>query len=210
LPFAKVKVNATLHRSVQANILLLDHDEIFWKSLTGVEKRLYLYLTKVFKTKLIYKRDVLELASQIPIQAKETKKKKQTLKDACNGLIVKGFSSLDEAKFVKGSDGRTDIIVFMRSGSILNKNQNWPSEKFKTNKGQYQIECLVEDILEVCGDEQSRPFYYKIARTVDDITIIRVLSEVKAVKNEGEIKTSPGKLFTFLIKKYTEEDKIAV
>ncbi len=205
LPFAKVKVNDTLCRSVKANLLLLDHDQIFWNSLTGVEKRLYLYLSKVLKTKAIYKREVLELASQIPIQAKEAKKRKQTLKDGCNGLIKKGFKLLSKVEFVKAADGVTDMIVFIRNGTPW---KGQIEKKGVRKKEQINIECLIEDILDVCGDEKSKPFYVKVARLLDERTIYRTISEVKAAKNEGEIKKSPGQLFTFLIKKYAEEDGI--
>lgn len=205
LPFAKVKVNDTLCRSVHANLLLLDHDQIFYQSLTGVEKRLYLYLSKVLKSKAFYKREVLELASQIPIQAKEPKKRKQTLKDGCNGLIKKGFKLLAKVEFIKAADGVTDMIVFIRNGTPWKGSIEKAGAK---KKEQLDIDCLVEDILNVCEDEKSKPFYIKVARLLDDRTIYRTISEVRAAKNEGEIKKSPGQLFTFLIKKYAEEDGI--
>jgi len=205
LPWAKVKVNETLMKSVNANLLLLDHDQDFWNNLTGVEKRLYLYLSKVLKTKAVYKREMNELASQIPIQAKETFKRKQTLKDGCNSLIKKGFKLLAKVEFIKAADGVTDMVVFIRKGTpwkVKEENKN------TIKKESFQIECLVEDILEICGDEKSKSFYIKIARMMDERTIRRVISEVKAAKNEGDIKKGTGQLFTFLIKKYAEEDGI--
>ena len=65
-----------------------------------------------------------------------------------------------------------------------------------------------EDILEVCEDERSKPFYIKIARMMDEGTIRRAISEVKVAKNEGDIKKGTGQLFTFLIKKYAKDDGI--
>ena len=192
-------------KSVNANLLLLDHDQDFWNNLTGVEKRLYLYLSKVLKTKAVYKREMNELASQIPIQAKETFKRKQTLKDGCNSLIKKGFKLLAKVEFIKAADGVTDMVVFIRKGTPWKvKEEN----KITIKKESFQIECLVEDILEICGDEKSKPFYIKIGRMMDERTIRRVISEVKAAKNEGDIKKGTGQLFTFLIKKYAEEDGI--
>ncbi len=77
-----------------------------------------------------------------------------------------------------------------------------------SRKEQYEIDALVEDILEVCQDNPSTNFYKKVARLVSKTSIYRALAEVREVRDLGEIKKSKGALFTNLIKKYAQEERI--
>ena len=74
-----------------------------------------------------------------------------------------------------------------------------------TGKEDYEIDLLVEDILEVCQDEKSTGFYKKVARLLPQQDIYRAISEVKEVRDLGEIKKNKGAIFTSIIKKYARE-----
>ena len=206
LPFARIKASDVLWGSIKKNSLLVaDFDSQFFHSLTPIEQRMALYLSKILKTKKVYQREMLKLAEQIPIQAKQSKHVKQELKKACEGLIKKGFKLLEGYNFKKAVDGKTELIVFFRKGFPV---QHRETPEKSLNKEDYQIDLLVEDILEVCQDEKSRGFYINVARRMPDKDIYQALAEVKEIKNLGEIKQSAGALFTMLIKKYAQEREI--
>lgn len=207
LPFARIKASDVLYGSVLKNSLLyIDFDSSYFYSLKPIEQRLAIYLSKVFRSQSVHRRELLMLAKQIPIEAKETKHIKETLKKACIGLLEKNYYLLQSFEFAKATDGKTDLIVFNRKGSPKNvSNFNGKSTGGKEN---FRVEILVEDILEVCQDEKSRNFYTKIARLLPQQLIYRAISEVKEVSNSGEIKKNNGALFVSLIKKYAEEEGI--
>lgn len=66
---------------------------------------------------------------------------------------------------------------------------------------------MVDDILEVTGDEHSRTFYQKITRLVPEYIIRQALSETKMLANERRTE-NPARYFTYLIKKLASEQKI--
>ena len=68
-----------------------------------------------------------------------------------------------------------------------------------------ELEGLVEEMVEVLGDEHSRPFYMKVARACPPDVIHRFLSEVKDEWLQGRVKKSKGALFTDKIKRYCQE-----
>lgn len=78
------------------------------------------------------------------------------------------------------------------------------------DKQKYQINDLVEQILDICQDEKSTKFYTKVASMMPDQTIYRALSEVKDTALTGEVKKSKGAIFTHLIKKYAQEEGVAL
>ena len=206
LPLTRIKASDVLYGSIKKNSLLTaDFDSQFFHSLTPIEQRIALYLSKVLKTKKSYSREMLKLAEQIPIHSQLTKHIKQEFKKACNGLISKGFKLMDRWEFKKANDGKTELIVFYRSGTPSTQK---PKEKGQYHKENYQIECLVEDILEVCNDVKSINYYKKVARCVPDNIIYRAIAEVKETSSLGEVKKNTGSIFTHLIKKYAAEQGI--
>ena len=70
------------------------------------------------------------------------------------------------------------------------------------------LKGLVEFMVEVLGDEHSRPFYTKVAQVCPSDIIYRFLSEVKDEWLQGRIKRSKGALFTDKIKRYCQEQGI--
>ena len=78
------------------------------------------------------------------------------------------------------------------------------SENQKTDNDS-QVEHLVNEILKVCEDRKSRPFYRQTVKRCPPDMIWRNLAIVAEVKKANQIKKSPGALFTNLIKKDTEE-----
>jgi hypothetical protein len=209
LPFATIKASDVLYGSIQRNSLLTaDFDSKFFHSLTPVEQRIALYLSKVFRSQSVHKRGLLEFAEQIPIHAKQTKHLRETIKKASQGLITKGYKLLDTFSFEKGVDGNTDMVIFRRKGTPYTKMLKAKAEA-GAGKEEAEIGYLAEEILEVCQDEQSSHFYRKVAIRMDKQTIFRALAEVKEEVHTGtQAVKNKGALFTSIIKKYALEQGI--
>lgn len=206
LPFARIKASDVLYGSVQKNSLMTaDFDSEFFHSLTPMEQRLAIYLSKIFRSQAIHKRELMEFARQIPINAKQTKHIKERIKKACAGLIGKGFKPLTSFDFETAADGRTELVIFRRNGAAPAGKEITKYRPQGTGKEDYEIDLLVEDILEVCQDEKSTGFYKKVARLLHKQDIYRAISEVKEVRDLGEIKKNKGAIFTSIIKKIAQE-----
>jgi len=210
LPFARIKASDVLYGSILKNsILVADFDSEFFYNLTPIEQRLALYLSKIFRSQTVHKRQLLEFAKQIPIYAKQMKHIKERLKKACNGLIEKEFKPLDSFTFEKTADRKSELIVFKRKGNLQSQfKKNGPESYIDLKKDEGEVDLLVEDILDVCGDRKSIGFYKKVARIMGSNTIYRAIAEVREVRDLGEMRRNPGALFTSLIKKYAKEQKI--
>jgi hypothetical protein len=211
LPFSRIKASDVLYGSILANsILTLGFNGEFFHSLTPVEQRLAVYLSKIFRSQNIHKRDILKFASQLPLQVKEKKLIKQRLSKACEGLIKKGFDLLDSFEFQKGDKG-AQLIVFRRRGNLIFPYiKDGSKQSDLTKKDRDEIDYLVDEILEVCQDQKSINFYKKAARLMPRQDIFRALSEVKEIRDTGEVKKSKGAIFTSLIRKYAREQEITL
>jgi len=208
LPFSIIKASDVLYGSIQKNsILATDFDSHFFHNLSPIEQRLAIYLSKMFRSQSVHKKELLKFAEIIPIYAKKTFHIKETVKNATQGLITKGYKLLEGVSFEKGIDGKTEMVIFRRKGKPYFK---LPKNQETTGKGKdpKEIDLYVADILAVCGDEQSKNFYKKVARVMDRSDIYRALSEVKEIRDLGQISNSRGALFTSLIKKYAREQSI--
>jgi hypothetical protein len=69
-------------------------------------------------------------------------------------------------------------------------------------KPTFQQAYLVEQILEVTGDEHSRPYYRQKVRELREETVWALLSETKQAKLEGRIQTTPARYFTDLVERH--------
>jgi len=150
LPYGSIKASDALYDSVRKNSMLLaDFDPEFFYSLTPLEKRLALYLTKVFRSQTEHKRNLLELARQMPINAKRTDHLKESLKRACTGLTKKGFKLLKDVTFEKNGHG--EIIVFKRKGRPKGRPPQRTERAVKVMawREPAEVQLLVEDILDV-------------------------------------------------------------
>jgi hypothetical protein len=216
LPLAHIRASEELFGSVQANALatLLVSSKQF-HSYTPTEQRLALYLGKMLYKDTSHRREVIKLAQQLPIHAQAYKKVKQQLTLACDGLLKKGYPHLGAYHYEPSQHGPGDNIVFSRA--VIHAQQlpaaSPPARRPSAHRSAAQeaeIELLVDDILAVCGDTQSRRFYRKLAGKLDPQLIYKALSDTKDAAREGIILTSPGRYFTDLVKRYTAERGITL
>ena len=155
-----------------------------------MEQKLALMLSKIFspyrKTQRFeWRRNIHELANQIPILSDETKVVRLQLKRTCDGLLKKNFPFLSSYK-IEG-----DVITFHNT---MQTSLNLLPDKSENERKDYDtVEWLIKEQLKICGDEHSRAFYALVARHVPVDLIYQSLSEAK---QEGKIKR---KLYTKII-----------
>lgn len=212
LPFSYIRVSEVLWDSAnKQNFFPIGIKRELFHSLKPLEQRLALYLEKVFRSQSMHRRDAKALAEQLPIQSKAYKHTKLTLKRACDGLLEKGYSRLGRYTFEKAKTRKGENIVFFRAKT----HKEEAEEKFppmpENPDLQTRAELYVEEILEVCQDSQSKPYYIflvkHILQSYQSVDLMyRVLGETKEAVREGWIKNSAGAFFVDKMKHYLEED----
>jgi len=202
-PVWRIKASDLLFKSIQNNSYYsTTFDSDFFHRLSPMGRRFSIYLSKVFLSQSVHKRNLMEFARQMPIMAKETKNIRQTITQTCNNLISRGFNLLADFKFEYSSDRQTELIIFHRAGSPVVNKFNIHSKKQKLKKEQFRIDCLTEDILDICQDDKSKNFYQRVADLMPDEDIYQAISEVKEVRDSGHVKKSLGAVFTSRILKF--------
>lgn len=64
---------------------------------------------------------------------------------------------------------------------------------------------LADEILEVCGDRKSLPYYRRVAQLVREETVRAALSETRQAKREGRIHKRPGAFFVDKLRRLMRE-----
>lgn len=217
LPFGWIKASDVLWYSVEANSLLTTlFDSEFFHSLSPLEQRLALYLSKMFRSQTKHQRDIVKLAEVLPVHSKQKKKTKQTLKKTAQSLIEKGFTPLQSFDFKKSADGKSEIVVFIRSttfklppsGRKLKGKQPKPPKK---EDGEFKF--LVDELVAITEDPDSRGFYQKICHRLPKEIIYRILGDVKeefGPGSETKFHGSKGMYVTVKAKQYAQEFDIAL
>ena len=93
-------------------------DSAFFHSLRPLEQRLALYLSEMFVSHEVCRRDEAEIYHALPIEAHRLSKRRQTLRDAALGLMNKGYRYLAAFDFEKiaGADGL--VAMFRRRQEV--------------------------------------------------------------------------------------------
>lgn len=207
LPFSYIEASDELFGSVSANSLFeTDFDSQFFHSLKPTEQRLSIYLSKMLRNKNVFRRDIMKLAEQLPLTTKLKKKAKQQLKQSAQRLVDKGFKLLGSFSFEPSQSGSGENMIFHRRHALPKPaGKGSAHHKYQEQKPPELQQLLVQDILQVCDDEASRPFYTRVAALMPKDLICQTLSEVKEVRDLGTIQKTKGALFTKLIKEKAEK-----
>lgn len=206
LPFSNIVASETLWHSIEANTLLTlkGVDRELFYSLTPTEQKLGLYLAKVLGKKTEYRRDVEDLARQIPILAKTYKDTKKILDRRCTGLIEKKFPYLNDFHFEASTRKGRDNIVFSRKPTAELPAE--PSGDLEERKAKEVF--IVDEILSITGDTHSRNFYRLVAQKLPLQNIYTCLSLTKAVREQNH--PNPAAYFTVLVKDYAKKNGITL
>ncbi len=92
-------------------------------------------------------------------------------------------------KKVSGEETCTPEVRETAPGYI-NREENRESVNALGKKDPEHVRYLVEEILDVCGDEKSRPYYTRLASRLPDDLIFRSLAEIRqdsAMRNRGAV-----------------------
>ncbi len=79
------------------------------------------------------------------------------------------------------------------------------SSKTEPNKGD-EVDFLVMDIMEICGDAKSKGFYRLVASKCPREMVYAALSEVKDLKLTHQLKKTPGAAFTAIIQEKAKRE----
>ena len=207
LPFNFIRASEILHKAVLSGTLSLDFDKKKFHKLTPLEQRLALWGSKIARSQTFIKRDFKTFTKQMTITAKDKHKIRQQFRKAVEGMNKKGVNIFNKVEFKKSSDRSRDNIIFHTSDNLPLPFQTKNLKSGSSSKPDYEIEGMVAEIMDVCGDEKSRQFYRKVAHRINRQDIFTALSEVKEEHHRGAANNK-GAVFTIKIKRKAKEQGI--
>jgi len=230
---AYIEASKTLWGSIEASgLITLKHvDAEFFRGLTPIQQRLALYLGKMLYNATEHRRDVQQLARQIPILAKSSWHIKEELSKACEGLIAKNFPYLSGYRYERARDHRRENIIFQRyqmraekkelqlATTLHEKELQLATTLHEHDEADFQLpfgaegarqELLVADIISLTGDKQNTKLYYLAVRHLSEEIVRRAMAETRAAHLQREIRTTPGRYLVSLLKRYASETGISL
>ena len=204
LPFGFVELSATFAKVAQERgFFVTGFDSEFFHRLRPIEQRLALYLSKMFVSQELHRRHEAKLYDALPIEAVRVTKQRQTLREAVQGLVLKGYSNL--ASFSLENASRADGLVatFHRRQKI---EQDQPVRPPALNRLPETERLLVEDIVAVTRDPDSIPMWARAVRGLGEPAVRYALADLRseqrqrsAAGDDGAIKNAGAWLTTKLL-----------
>lgn len=108
-------------------------------------------------------------------------------------------------EYYPGARAEQEVERYRSKDSAFLEDERQRALPFTQTSDDIELQGLVEAMIEILGDEESRGFYIKVARLVSSNVIYRYLSEVKDDWLRGKVRKSKGALFTDKIKRYCRE-----
>lgn len=217
-PKAYIEASKTLWGSIEASgLITLKHvDAEFFRGLTPIQQRLALYLGKMLYGAVEHRRELRQIARQIPIMAKSSWHVKEEITKACEGLISKGFPYLSSYRYERSRDRKSENIVFQKYARDEAEELSLPQEiraqkELPPQLGEMEEarqELLVEDIISLTGDVKSKVFYCLAVKKLSEETIRRIMAETRTAHLQNEIRTTRGRYFIDLVKRYAAEQGV--
>ena len=103
LPFGEIEVGYFLEQAIpKDNLFSTSFNSAFFHSLSPLEQRLCLYLSKIFKFYPHWYREIDEFATQIPLLSKSYTRQRQLIIGATKSLMKKKFKILKAMKYQPG------------------------------------------------------------------------------------------------------------
>ena len=141
-----------------AGFFVTGFDSAFFHGLRPVEQRLALYLSKMFVSQELHLRHEAELYKALPIEATRLTKQRQTLREAVQGLLDKGYPNLAGFTFEKAVRANGLVAMFHRREKVQ---QDLPQRGLALNELPEAVRSLVEDIVEETADPDSIPMWVR-------------------------------------------------
>lgn len=180
---------------------LLPFNDEFFNSLNAIEKKLALFLSKMFsplkqKRMEFLRRFTDDLATQLPIVLPSPYKINEKLSITCKGLIEKGFPLLKEFEIEKSKKDKNRFVITFYNNVDFKVNNN-----LKCSNPPDEYDKVIHLINDTYDDFEGdyNLFYKKVANYVPFDIVYRCASESKA---DGD--GSPA-LFTSILKRLAKE-----
>ena len=178
LPFGFVELSETFAKIAQERgFFVTGFDSTFFHSLRPVEQRLVLYLSKMFVSQELHRRHEAELYEALPIEATRVTKCRQTLRDAVQGIVKKGYYNL--ASFSLRSGARTDgmVATFRRRHKV---EQDQPVRGPTLGRLPETVRLLVEDVVAETRDPDSIPMWTRAVRGLGEQAVRYALADLRS------------------------------
>lgn len=217
---AYIEASKTLWGSIEASgLITLKHvDAEFFRGLTPIQQRLALYLGKMLYSSVEHRREIRQIARQIPIMAKSSWHIKEEITKACEGLISKGFPYLSGYRYERSRDRKSENIIFQKYARDEAEELFFPQKNVAQRESRIQLggmeearqELLVEDIISLTGDAKSKVFYCLAVNKLSEETIRRIMAETRAAHLQNEIRTTRGRYFIDLVKRFAADQGVQI
>ena len=214
LPFGFLELSETFAKVAQERgFFVTGFDSAFFHGLRPVEQRLALYLSKMFVSQELHRRHEAEIFKALPIEAARLTKRRQTLRDAAQGLMSKGYPNLAEFSFEKAARSGTLVAAFRRRERVR---QDPPRLRLTLNRVPQAVRSVVEDIIEQTGDPDSIPMWVLAVQSLGDQAVRYALADLRseqrqrAAAGQAEPIRNPGAWLTTKFMAMAEERGVRI
>jgi hypothetical protein len=178
LPFGFIEVSDTFAKVAQERgFFVTGFDSPFFHSLRPVEQRLALYLSKMFASQQVHRRYEEDIYGALPIEGTALNKRRQTLREAAEGLRKKGYPNL--ARFALERSPKTGrwVATFHRARKV---EQEAPVRPPSVDSVPEHLRPLVEDVVELTQDPGSIPMWVRSIRGLGEEAVRFALGDLRA------------------------------
>jgi hypothetical protein len=200
LPFGFIEVSDTFAQVAQERgFFVTGFDSAFFHSLRPVEQRLALYLSKMFASQKIHRRYEDDIYGALPIESATANKRRQTLREAADGLARKGYPNLAGFSLDKSPKTGRWVATFRRHQKV---EQEQPVRAPSLDSIPPDLRPLVEDIVERTKDPGSIPMWVRAIRGLGEEAVRFALADLRAEQlqrgagGEGGLIKNPGAWLT--------------
>jgi hypothetical protein len=184
----------------------------YFELILGLRKELaiglYTFLDVVMADKQRWERrlpallaDDLGLATNYQRPAERARRVRLAIEELQGKPISTGVLTLSVEKTVDDKDYKLVVAknAFPKPKNAVLKRVPWHSRpKVALTESQ---EYLLEQIIEITGDDHSEKFFRRVVAQVPEQQVWILMSETKAARLEGHLKKTPGAYFTDLVKR---------
>ena len=214
LPFGFVELSETFAAIAQERgFFVTGFDSAFFHGLRPVEQRLALYLSKMFVSQELHLRHEAELYKALPIEAARLTKQRQTLREAVQGLLDKGYPNLAGFTFEKAVRANGLVAMFHRREKVQ---QDLPQRGLALNGLPEAVRSLVEDIVEETADPDSIPMWVRAVRGLGAEAVRFALADLRSERRQraaargAEAIRNPGAWLTTKFMAMAEERGVRI
>jgi hypothetical protein len=185
LPFTFIEVSDIFRRVAEKRgFFVTGFDLEFFNSLKPTEQTLALYLSKVFISQDVHRRYEEMIFGALPIEGSTPRRSRQTLRDAAQGLLDKGYPYLASFKIERGRAGRY-VATFFRKARIV---QDYPETTLAPEDFPPDWREVLDEILRLTNDAGSLRMW---ANSIKQLGLESVRYAVADLRSEMQIGQNP-------------------